>query len=369
MKILIIEPFFTGSHKTWAEGYQKNSSHEVEILSLPGRFWKWRMHGGAITLAKRYHKLQFQPNLILATDMLNLPVFKSLIQQTCPVAIYFHENQFTYPWSPADEDVKFQRDKHYGFINYSSTLIANHIYFNSQFHLDSFFTGLEDFLRQFPDYREIQNVEKIKEKSSVMYLGLDLHKFDPFMIEKNNNTLPLILWNHRWEHDKNPESFFEIIQALSEKVANFNLVVLGEEFNAELPCFTLARTKLDKHILQFGYTDSFNEYAKWLWKADILPVTSNQDFFGSSIMEAVYCKTFPLLPSRLTYPELFDQERNPQLFYEDLNDLVFKLNSLINNIDKLRNQKLQHIAKEFDWLKMAPHYDNEYELMLQLTEK
>ena len=51
MKILILEPFFTGSHQQWAEGFQKHSTHQVEILSLSGHHWKWRMHGGAIALA------------------------------------------------------------------------------------------------------------------------------------------------------------------------------------------------------------------------------------------------------------------------------------------------------------------------------
>ena len=37
------------------------------------------------------------------------------------------------------------------------------------------------------------------------------------------------------------------------------------------------------------------EYAKWLWKADIIPVTSNQEFFGASVMEAIYCNTWPIL--------------------------------------------------------------------------
>ena len=47
MKILLIEPYFTGSHKQWAEGYKSYSKHEVKILSMKGQFWKWRMHGGA----------------------------------------------------------------------------------------------------------------------------------------------------------------------------------------------------------------------------------------------------------------------------------------------------------------------------------
>ena len=54
MNILLVEPYYTGSHKSWAQGYQSFSNHNVQIISLPGQFWKWRMHGGAITLAKQF---------------------------------------------------------------------------------------------------------------------------------------------------------------------------------------------------------------------------------------------------------------------------------------------------------------------------
>jgi len=359
LKILIVEPFYTGSHKTWAEGYANSSEHEIEIISLSGRFWKWRMHGGAVTLAKRFNKLGFKPDLILTTDMLNLPVFQSLIKPTCPVVIYFHENQFTYPWSPADKDVELQRDKHYGFINYSSALSADHVYFNSQFHLDSFFTGLEDFLRQFPDYREIQNIEFIKKKSSVLNLGMDLNKFDNYIVTKETHEPPLILWNHRWEYDKNPDTFFNVLEKLSIKGMVFQLAILGEEFNNQLPCFSRAQKKLKKHIVQCGFTKSFEDYAKWLWKADILPVTSNQDFFGGSIMEAVYCQTIPFLPRRLTYPELFQGIDNQQIFYEDESNLLEKLTDAIQNIADLRNRNYQAIAAKYDWSKMVKVYDRE----------
>ena len=291
--------------------------------------------------------------------MLNLPVFQSLIQPICPVAIYFHENQFTYPWSPMDEDVELQRDKHYGFINYSSALSADHVYFNSKFHLDSFLNGLEDFLRQFPDYREIQNIERIMEKSSVLHLGMDLKKFDEYKIEKQAADPPLILWNHRWEHDKNPDTFFNALEKLAKKGLEFQLAVLGQEFKKEMPCFTQARKSLKKHIVQFGYAKTFEHYAKWLWKADILPVTSNQDFFGGSIMEAVYCQTIPVLPRKLTYPELFNSKDNPQLFYENESDLLEKLTTSIENISKLRQQHYQSITTNYDWSNMVKVYDVE----------
>ena len=78
MKILLVEPYYTGSHKQWADGYKKYSRHEIKILSMKGQFWKWRMHGGAVTLADEFNKLEWQPDLILTTDMLDLSTFLAL---------------------------------------------------------------------------------------------------------------------------------------------------------------------------------------------------------------------------------------------------------------------------------------------------
>ena len=113
MKILLLEPYFTGSHRSWAEGLKKHSNHDITILSLPGRFWKWRMHGGAVSLSKEFVKLQGTFDLILATDMLDLTTFLSLTRKQTsdiPTVVYFHENQLSYPWSPDDRDILLKRD-------------------------------------------------------------------------------------------------------------------------------------------------------------------------------------------------------------------------------------------------------------------
>ena len=109
MKILLVEPYYTGSHKQWAEGYQKYSRHQINILSMKGQFWKWRMHGGAVTIARRFKDMKWQPDLILATDMLDLSTFLALSRKKSygiSTAIYFHENQLAYPWSPKDRDIQ-----------------------------------------------------------------------------------------------------------------------------------------------------------------------------------------------------------------------------------------------------------------------
>lgn len=52
MRILLVEPYHTGFHRAWAEGFARHSSHDVRLLTHPGRSWKWRMRGSALTLAR-----------------------------------------------------------------------------------------------------------------------------------------------------------------------------------------------------------------------------------------------------------------------------------------------------------------------------
>ena len=156
LKILLVEPFYSGSHKSWADSYTQNSEHSISIISLKGIYWKWRMHGGAISLSKKFNNFINEngiPDIILTTDMLNLPVFLAFTNvKDLPIVTFFHENQLTYPWSTQDRDVAKQRDHHYGFINYTTALKSDLIMYNSKFHKDSFIGALRTFLKQFPDH-------------------------------------------------------------------------------------------------------------------------------------------------------------------------------------------------------------------------
>ena len=107
MKVALIEAFFTGSHKRWAEVLQHFSLCQIDIFSLKGNYWKWRMHGGAISLAYQFLEIGEEYDLILATDMMDLALFKSLISEKyndTPIALYFHENQFAYPKSGRESE-------------------------------------------------------------------------------------------------------------------------------------------------------------------------------------------------------------------------------------------------------------------------
>ncbi|MDT8317218.1 MAG: DUF3524 domain-containing protein [bacterium] len=360
--ILIIEPYNSGSHAAWAGGYQSYSSHNVDILGMEGRYWKWRMHGGAVTLAKRFMEGDLKPDLIFASDMLDLSTFLALTRSRTagiPAALYFHENQLSYPWSPDDRDVLNKRDSHYGFINYSSALAADKLFFNSAYHMESFFDEVWRLLKNFPDYNELDTVKDMRNKSCVLHLGLDLKRLDEHRPERiKKGKKPLLLWNHRWEYDKNPADFFEAIYILAEKGLDFKLAVLGENFRKKPVEFKEAKNRLGDRIVQFGYAEDFASYAALLWEADIMPVTSNQDFFGGSVVEGIYCNNFPLLPKRLAYPEHIPEEFQEEFFYDDFEDMVSRLEQAIINIDETRAGDVSHFVEAYRWEEMAPHYDD-----------
>jgi len=353
--IVIIEPFGGGSHLQWAQGWQKHSQHTIKVLSLSAHHWKWRMHGGAITLAQAFLQLKETPDWIVASDMLDLTTFLSLcrakLTQT-KVAVYFHENQLTYPWSPTDQDKQNRRDNHYKFINYTSALAADRCLFNSHYHKNSFLEALPTFLRQFPDHRNTETITSIKEKSQVLPLGLDLQRLDISPKPAVVNKPPILLWNHRWEYDKNPTDFFEALFALQEVGLAFRLIVLGQQLRKSPPIFQKAKKRLAKEIIHWGYCESRTEYAQWLWQADILPVTSKQDFFGGSIIEAVYCNTLPLLPQRLAYPEHFPQQA--AFFYQNQVDFLPQLKQLLQHAT---TKETQPLVQKYDWEALRTDYD------------
>lgn len=360
MNITILEPFLSGSHQKWAEGYQAHSRHEVRILSLKGRYWKWRMHGGAVSLAGQFAGRGSRPGLLLATDMLDVAAFLGLTRKHTagiPVATYFHENQVTYPWSPADEDVSLRRDNHYGFINYTSALASGRIFFNSHFHRRSFMDALPSFLGQFPDARGLHHVGDIQEKSSVLALGMALSSLD-LAGKPVKHAEPTLLWNHRWEYDKAPEEFFNALFRLKAERIPFKLIVLGASYEQSPEIFRTARHVLKEEIIHFGYTQSRQQYARLLWQADILPVTSRQDYFGGSVVEAIYCNCFPLLPNRLAYPEHIPEKERHRHLYENEEDFYAKLRDVALNVRAIRqNAAFRHFVDRYDWSNLAAEYD------------
>jgi glycosyltransferase involved in cell wall biosynthesis len=369
MKILLLSPYHSGSHQAWAEGYQQYSRHEVSLLTLPGRFWKWRMHGSGVTLARLYRE-QYAvnpPDLILATDMLDLSTFLALtrdLTHAIPAGLYLHENQLTYPL-PAEPGKgpmrrqKGERDYHYVFINYASMLTADFILFNSHFHREALLAALPNFLKHFPDFNELNSLDNITAKSQVLPVGVDMTRLQrPSKLTVDPTAPPLITWNQRWEYDKNPQTFFRALYQMEAEGLPFRLALCGERFSRRPDYFDEALARLADHIIHVGFAPE-EKYRELLWQTAVTISTAHHEFFGISIIEAIYCHAFPILPNRLSYPELIPEQFHLKCLYEKRKGLERHLRRVLTfpqEAAATATQLAAHVEK-YDWRQVAPRYD------------
>jgi glycosyltransferase involved in cell wall biosynthesis len=367
MRILALEPYYGGSHQAFLDGWSRAGRHEWTILPLPAHKWKWRMRHAAVAFAGQVRDRLVQGqhwDLVFCSDMLNLAEFLGLAPREVrdlPSLLYFHENQVTYPVRAENE-----RDYQFGMTNMTSALAADTVWFNSAFHQSSFLGALEALLKRMPDYQPLEAISQLEAKARVFPPGVN-----GFAPRGPREPGPLrILWAARWEHDKNPEAFFEAIGRLKDRQVPFRISVIGEQFREVPEIFARAQEHFADHIDRWGYQEDRVDYEAALLEADVFVSTAVHEFFGLSAVEATLAGAYPLVPRRLAYPEVFELQGDrmaERFFYEGgVNGLAGRLADLAGRLE--RNDSLFHAAepirerlRRFEWPNLAPILDDAVE--------
>ena len=365
MRILALNSYHGGSHKAFIDSWINHSEHDWTLLTLPAHHWKWRMRHAAITFNEKLATITEQNwDIIVCTDMLNITEFNGLANtfiQQLPKVIYFHENQLLYPDNHSSE-----RDYHYAFTNFISTLCANEVWFNSDWHKNTFTDALKQWISKMPDYPQTKAIASFIEKSKTHYPGIekDCYEYRP---QTEHNKKITLLWAARWENDKNPECFFNAIDLLIEKGINFKLNILGSS-SVKIPLlFKQQKQKLDTYIENWGYIENRNEYLEILKKSDIIVSTATHEFFGIAVLEAVTLGCIPVIPEQLAYPETLSafHDKAFHCFYDgtpqQLADSIELLANKINDnewLNRYRN-KIAHATEKYEWKKRSKDMDND----------
>lgn len=364
MNILVLEPYFGGSHKAFIDGWRRHSTHHLTVLGLPAHKWKWRMRHAAVTFTQQLQQpplVSLRFDAVWCSDMLNLAEFIGLAPppiQPLPRVVYFHENQLTYP-------VRHQepRDLHFAYSNFTSTIAADQVWFNSDFHRRDFFDATREYLGQMPDHKSIKLLDEIENRSAVHYPGIESG-----LPRSSRREGPLrICWNARWEHDKNPKTFFAALRILNQQQINFRLIVLGQSFQNVPSIFATAREEFAHQIEHWGYAPSTEAYRELLHDADVIVSSADHEFFGIGIVEAIAAGAMPVLPDRLAYPEVMQRICSNTAYRDYLYDgsvasLAKRLGFLARSLDtaawQTRQAELQAGSSCFCWPRIARRLDD-----------
>jgi glycosyltransferase involved in cell wall biosynthesis len=366
MRFLFLESFFGGSHRDFAEGLVSHSRHKIDLLTLPARFWKWRMRGAALHFLKKLPPLQNYQGVI-ATDLMSFSDFKAMTVPSCPAAlVYFHENQLTYPLAPG-ETIDYQ----YGFTDITTALAADRVRFNSKTHFDAFFSQLAGFLKMMPEYRPGWVQKAIRSKAGVLYPGCLFPGEDQPLMPLHTHgseSAPLVIWNHRWEFDKNPQGFFDALDEVLKQGMEFRIALLGENFQTVPKSFLAARERYGERIVRYGYEPSKSRYVDWLRQGAIVISTATQENFGISVVEAIRFGCLPLLPRRLVYPEIIPKAFHSDFLYHTPQELVEKVTFILGNLPRFQEKRkaLSHAMGAYAWERTIDRYDSLLEELARL---
>jgi glycosyltransferase involved in cell wall biosynthesis len=348
LKVLVLEPYFGGSHKHFLEGLKKYVPFKYHFMTLPAQKWKWRMRLAAPGYAELLHKSGERFDRILCSTFVDVAAFRGLAPKwvrEVPLITYFHENQFVYP-----VQVENERDFHFALTNMTTALASDRLAFNSSYNMESFLEGIEKLFKKSHDLKLDNSCELIRSKSSIIPPAIDFTVIDKTE-EFRDGHYSVLLWNHRWEYDKNPDRFFEALITLDKEGHEFRLVILGESFKDRPPIFERARKELSERILFSGFARDRTEYARWLKRSTVAVSTSLHEFFGIAMMESVRAGCMPLLPHRLSYPELFPAE---YLYDED--DFIDHLRTAVLKGERLTFERARELTDPYSWRALAPEF-------------
>lgn len=318
LKVLAFEGFDGGSHLQVRRSLSRHSRHDWTWVTRPGRSWKWRLATGALELvsqAAEEGKLEARPDVIFATSMVSVGDLRALLPRDfrdCPIVLYMHENQAAYPfrWSTRHEE---ERDHQFALKNLNSIAVADSVIWNSRWNKDSFCRAIESLLRRSPD-GSLGNVSGwIDDKSCVRWPPVDrpdevLHNTadgdnsGPFLNGHGNNR---IVWPHRWEHDKGPDTLLRLARFLESKSpGQYTWVLLGEQFRRIPEPLQEFLHEFRGAIDHAGWVQSKHEYWSILRDCGWVLSTARHEFFGIAVVESMLAGCLPWLPRRLSYPEI-----------------------------------------------------------------
>lgn len=204
-RAILIEPFYGGSHKQLIDTIVKYipNSH---VVTLSAKKWHWRARCSSLIIHSLIPSISTE-NVLFCSSILSLSELLGLRPDLQPLKkiVYFHENQLVYPI----REIK-QRDVQFAYNQITTCLAADIIIFNSNYNKTSFLDNLVNIIKIFPDNKPKYLKTKIEPKCHVLYFPLEFPK-NWETVSKCNAVLH-IAWPHRWEFDKDPETFVNILK-------------------------------------------------------------------------------------------------------------------------------------------------------------
>jgi len=364
LDVLLVEPWYGGSHRTWADGLVAASRHRVRLVSHPPGPWRWRVRGGSVTLARAVADdvaAHGPPDVVLVSGLVDLAGLLGQARRSLggvPVGLYLHETQAVVPWGP-----NARPDDALALVGWTGTVAADRVWFNSRFHREAFLAAVPPLLDRIGrDEPHHALVAVVAARAAVLAVGFAAAALADRPRDEDGGP-PIVLWNHRWDHDKDPRSFFHALVRLGREGVPFRVAVAGENVRPDPRDVTDGLAALGERVVHVGHLPRA-DYEALLGRADVVVSTARHELFGVAVAEAIAAGAVPVLPRRQAYPDLVPARWHPAVLHADVpihhpDGLVEHLRAVLADLPAARRRVvgLRDAMRRYDWSQLGPVYD------------
>ena len=128
------------------------------------------------------------------------------------------------------------------------------------------------------------------------------------------------------------------------------------------------------NIEHIGFAESREDYEKVLLSSDLLISTADHEFFGIAVLEAISAGVYPLLPERLSYPEILSVQNNSdnnRFLYDgsidDFTEKIIEISLIKTEKGSLASltDEIKKSTSRFNLDLLAPRYDIELQKIIK----
>jgi hypothetical protein len=297
LDILAVEPFYGGVRRATLESAMRCSRHRWTLFKLPPRRIERRLSTAAIWFAEQLSRhwagrvdLLFTSEAMNLADLLRLET--SLVAK--PSVVYFHSNQLP----PEDRTSPGPLE----LVNLGTAAAATEVWFNSTFHLKSFFGRATALVRRHPELSTQDPLKGLVMKSRLMPPPVDCGLVDDVRahepVERERRQIFVET------RDADVALLNAALLALKERGEEFELVTVGpaDGLSPDLPRRTLSET------------DEIGQIRAMLSSGVVLSTKRNAAS-DAMLLRALSAGCRPVLPADGVYPEILPRKMHASCLY------------------------------------------------------
>ncbi|CAN0522839.1 unnamed protein product, partial [Scytosiphon promiscuus] len=188
-------------------------------------------------------------------------------------------NQFDYPAGSRQRANNVEPQ----LVPLYSALCADATVFNSDYNRSTFLQGCRDLLNRLPDRLPDTLMQRL-ERSEVIAVPLGTDEAQTTAVAAEPKAVLDVVWNHRWEYDKGPQSLLLLAQRLEQQCLPIRLHIVGQQFRNSPQEFSAIATLLEQHAEKsamergyLGFIEDREEYEALLRRCDVVLSTAQHD--------------------------------------------------------------------------------------------